>query len=321
LDNCDLSSKTIVVTGANSGIGFEIAKYVLQKGAKRVISACRNVDAATKAAEELKLATGNSNIEVWQLDLSSFASVKTFASKYIHSGLPLHVLYNNAGVGALPKTMTSDGFEQMFQVNLLSTMLLTFLLWPVLEKHEGEPNRVVFTSSGGAYRVTDVPENLLPTPVEALSTTKKFEGQAESLLQYFTSKICLYAISVELAKRGKGKVLITTGDPGLVFNDFASKLPDGTMHTKKTMESMEKIFPGINFRTSEEGARMMLMPGTYPVNKIWHAGYASAPSFRTNKEAILPVLAQDPQFQKKVWEDTVRLLKVKPEEVGTLQVN
>ena len=318
LEEYDLTGQTVVVTGANAGIGYEMAKYLLAKGAK-VIAACRNLDTSNKAIEELKSATGKSDIEVWQLDLVSFASVRAFASRYIKSGLPLHVLYNNAGVN-LPRHITADGFEQSFQVNLLSTMLLTFLLWPILEKHIGEPNRVVFTSSGGAYQIPGVPEFSEPHPIEVLATTKQFEGMPGQGIHYFTSKLSLYAMSVELAKRGKGQVLISTGDPGLVLNDFAARNEKGEVQFKKTADFLRERI-GVEPRTSAEGAKMMLIPGTYPVDKIWHAGHDTAPTFRTGKETVLPLIAQDPSLQKTVFADTVRLIKVTHQEVGGLLLN
>lgn len=318
LEDCNLTGQTVIVTGANAGIGYEMAKYVLAKGAK-VIAACRRVDASNEAIEELKKETGRTDIEVWQLDLASFASVKAFAKRYIESGMPLHVLYNNAGVN-LPRHITSDGFEQSFQVNLLSTMLLTLLLWPVLQKHTGEPNRVVFTSSGGAYQVPNVQEASEPNPIEVLATTKQFEGRPEQSMHYFTSKLALYAISVELAKRGKGQVLISTGDPGLILNDFAARNENGDVLFKKTDKFMRELF-GVEPRSSADGAKMMLMPGTYPVDKIWHDGHDTAPTFRTGKETVLPTIALDPAFQKKVWADTIRLIKVTPGEIGGISLN
>ena len=113
-------------------------------GAK-VILACRNVEAGEKAAESIKKATKNSNVHVMKLDLSSLASVRAFSDNFLSSQSDLHILVNNAGVMACPKSTTNDGYEYQFGVNHLGHFLLTKLLLETIK--QSQPSRIVNVSS------------------------------------------------------------------------------------------------------------------------------------------------------------------------------
>jgi len=128
-----MDGKLCVVTGANVGIGKETAKDFVRRGA-RVIIACRDLKKAEEAKLEIIQETGITNkVEVMHLDLSSFKSVRKFASDLCSKEGKLDVLVNNAGVAFHPKTITEDGQEQVFQVNHLSNFLLTNLLTDLLK--------------------------------------------------------------------------------------------------------------------------------------------------------------------------------------------
>ena len=113
-----LSGKTCIVTGANTGIGFETALDFAQRDA-RVIIACRSIDKANKAAEKIKKLSKNSKIQVEKLDLSDLNSVRKFAQKMNSTLSKLDLLINNAGVMATPYIKTIDGFEMQFGTNHL----------------------------------------------------------------------------------------------------------------------------------------------------------------------------------------------------------
>ncbi|MBC5793206.1 MAG: SDR family NAD(P)-dependent oxidoreductase [Nanohaloarchaea archaeon] len=142
----DLKSKKIIVTGANSGLGFEAAKEFVLKGAT-VIMACRNMEKAEEAAEEIKSEDLEGSLDVLELDLASLKSIESFAEEYRKNHNELHVLCNNAGVMAIPRKETENGFEYQFGVNHLGHFALTSELVELLEKTEGE-TRVVNQSSG-----------------------------------------------------------------------------------------------------------------------------------------------------------------------------
>ncbi|KAK8786950.1 hypothetical protein V5799_023283, partial [Amblyomma americanum] len=139
-----MSGKTVVITGANSGIGKETAKALCRRNA-RVILACRNLDKARVAAEEIAQQTGVRPVFM-QLDLCSLKSVREFAQEVLEREERLDVLINNAGCLAPPKrTETEDGFEVTFQSNHLGHFLLTNLLLGLLKR--SAPSRIVNVGS------------------------------------------------------------------------------------------------------------------------------------------------------------------------------
>ncbi|MGC4087618.1 MAG: SDR family oxidoreductase [Polyangiaceae bacterium] len=140
----DLSSKTYVVTGANSGIGFETAKQLATQGAL-VVLACRRRDDGERAASEIKASAPKARVEVRELDLGSLQSVRDFARGFLSEHSALHGLVNNAGVMNTPKGTTRDGFETQFGVNHLGHFLLTELLTDTLKA--SVPARVVNVAS------------------------------------------------------------------------------------------------------------------------------------------------------------------------------
>jgi NAD(P)-dependent dehydrogenase (short-subunit alcohol dehydrogenase family) len=146
----DLSGRDAVVTGANSGLGFQIARELALHGA-RVVLACRDLTKGEDAAQRIRdgdhgsaARGGDAAIEVARLDLADLASVREFAES--RNGAPLDLLVNNAGVMALPRRTTKDGFEMQLGTNHLGHFALTGLLLPALLKRSGA--RVVTMSSG-----------------------------------------------------------------------------------------------------------------------------------------------------------------------------
>lgn len=148
--------RTIVVTGANCGIGYEIAKHCAIMGAT-VILACRSEERARNAMRrmeeefysEVVTAESSANkfaIEFMQVDLGSFQSVMNFCEEFKKSGRPLNVLFCNAGIGLGPYAKTKDGLEQQLQVNYLSHFLMITKLLSVM-KQSGPDCRILMTSS------------------------------------------------------------------------------------------------------------------------------------------------------------------------------
>jgi len=141
----DLSGKTAIVTGANSGIGFEATRLLAANGAQ-VIMAVRSEDRGEKAAAELRNDLPGTLV-VRPLDLGSLDSVRSFARGFEQDFDRLDYLCNNAGVMAIPRGETEDGFEKQFGVNHLGHFALTGLLLDTLRETPGE-SRVVTQSSG-----------------------------------------------------------------------------------------------------------------------------------------------------------------------------
>lgn len=140
----DLSGKTIIVTGANSGLGFEATKALVAKNAK-VIMSCRSLSKGEEAKKEILSLYPKGNISVYELDLANLSSVHSFATKFKQSETRLDVLLNNAGIMMVPYGLTKDGFEKQIGTNHLGHFALTGLLLDVLKKTDH--SRVVTVSS------------------------------------------------------------------------------------------------------------------------------------------------------------------------------
>ncbi|XP_006619095.1 WW domain-containing oxidoreductase isoform X1 [Apis dorsata] len=140
----DLRGKIAIVTGANTGIGFETARSLALHGCT-VIIACRDLKKGTEAVEKIKQERENILCETLHLDLSSLHSVREAAEKFKQKYRTLHILILNAGVFAIPYQLTKDGYETTFQVNHLSQFYFTLLLeHPIRSCHN---SRVVIVSS------------------------------------------------------------------------------------------------------------------------------------------------------------------------------
>jgi NAD(P)-dependent dehydrogenase (short-subunit alcohol dehydrogenase family) len=148
----DQSGKVAIVTGSNSGIGFETAHHLVRKGAL-VILAVRNIEAGTAAVERIKSEIPNAQCEAMHLDLSSLASVRSFAHAFRQQHQKLDLLINNAGVMVPPYTKTKDGFELQLGVNHLGHFALTGLLLDLILK---TPNSRIVTVSSMAHRYGEI---------------------------------------------------------------------------------------------------------------------------------------------------------------------
>ena len=140
--------KIALITGANSGIGFEAAKALAEKGA-HVIMACRNPQKANEAMDTLRREVPNADITFLQMDLASQSSIKAAVETFKEDHTQLDLLINNAGVMWLPKSDTEDGYEMQFGTNHLGHFTLTGLLLDMLTNTPD--SRIVTVSSLGHY--------------------------------------------------------------------------------------------------------------------------------------------------------------------------
>uniref|UniRef100_UPI00398F629A retinol dehydrogenase 12 n=1 Tax=Pristiophorus japonicus TaxID=55135 RepID=UPI00398F629A len=201
-----LDGKTVIVTGANVGIGKETAKDLARRGA-RVILACRDLDKAKKAAAEIRKESGNKNVLVHKLDLASLQSVHSFADRIQETETCLDILINNAGIMRCPKWKTEDGFEMQFGVNHLGPFLLTNLLLDLLKK--SAPSRIVTVSSlahnSGKIHFDDINLDISYNPA----------------VSYAQSKLANILFTRELAKKLTGTgVTANSLHPGVVLTDL-----------------------------------------------------------------------------------------------------
>ena len=144
----DQSGRVALVTGANSGLGLETAAALAGKGA-HVVLACRDADKAKAAFDAIRARRPDASIEVQALDLASLASIRACADRVLAAHARLDLLLNNAGVMAIPRRTTADGFEMQLGTNHLGHFALTGLL---LERLLAAPAARIVTVSSSAHR-------------------------------------------------------------------------------------------------------------------------------------------------------------------------
>lgn len=153
----DVSEQVVIITGANSGLGFETAAALAERKAK-VILAVRNMEKGSEAAGKIKSLYPGAHVTPMQLDLGDLNSVRAFAADFMHQYESLSILINNAGIMIPPLRLTKDGFESQFGGNHLGHFALTGLLLPKLIS---TPNsRVVTVSSIAAHNAAIDFDNL-----------------------------------------------------------------------------------------------------------------------------------------------------------------
>lgn len=182
----DQTGKVIIVTGANSGIGYEAAKALAGKGAE-VVLACRNLEKGQVALESIREQHPKASVEVMKLDLSSLGKIYWFANQFSIRYNRLHVLINNAGVMNLPYRQTSDGFEMQFGVNHLGHFCLTGKL---LEE-------LILTKEARVVTVSSLLHRRGKIPFDDLHAEKKYSERGA----YSNSKLANLLFTYEFQRR------------------------------------------------------------------------------------------------------------------------
>jgi len=196
------AGKTVIVTGANAGIGFETALAFFEKGA-HVVLACRDLKKAEEATNSINKSGGTGLLEAAALDLADLASVTQFAEQFIKRHRQLHILVNNAGVMIPPASKTKDGFELQFGVNFIGHYALTGRLYPLLQATAGA--RVVTVSSMAYVRGKIDFDNL------------RSERDYDAMREYGQSKLADIMLALELHRRisaHQDGVLSVAAQPG-----------------------------------------------------------------------------------------------------------
>ncbi len=178
--------KVVIITGGNSGIGYEAGLALAGKNAN-VILAVRSVDKGEKAANAIRQHHPQSQVTLMALDLADLKSIRAFAESFLAKYDRLDILINNAGVMALPARKTADGFEMQFGTNHLGHFALTGLLLPALK---ATPNARVVTVSSGAHLAGDIHFN-------DLQWGKKYDSWGA----YAQSKLANLLFTYELQRR------------------------------------------------------------------------------------------------------------------------
>lgn len=270
-----MTDKTVLVTGATSGIGKQTALELAGMGATVCIVA-RNPQKGQAVLEEIKQKTGNQKLELYLADLSSQADVRKLASEFKAKHDRLHVLVNNAGGVYASRRVTADGLEYTFAMNHLAYFLLTNLLLDVLKA--SAPARVINVSSGA--------QGMARMNFDDLQGEKRFNSQGA----YNQSKLANVLFTYALARRLEGSGVTTNVlHPGVVRTNF------GRVDTPLLWRIM---FPLIDpfMLTPEKGAETAVYLASSPeVEGVTGKYYAFKKAIRSN-----PV-SYDQAAQERLW--------------------
>jgi retinol dehydrogenase 12 len=208
----ELSGRTFLVTGANTGIGLATATGLAKRGGK-VFVACRSAEKGRAAVAGISAGTGNHAVVFLPLDLADLGSVRACAEDFLARGEPLHVLINNAGIAGA-RGLTRGGFELAFGINHLGHFALTAAL---LDRLAGSaPARVVTVSSDAHYQAQGID----------FEAVRRRTASRTGLREYAVSKLGNVLFSQELARRAEGRGITTYAlHPGVVASDIWRRVP------------------------------------------------------------------------------------------------
>lgn len=297
----NLNGKVVIVTGANSGLGYYTTLAFARKGAE-VIMAVRNLEKGKSAAKNIKASMNRADLKLMQLDLADLDSVKSFADNFKKEYKKLNILVNNAGLMALPESRTKQGFEMQFGVNHLGHFALTLLLADMLTKTEN--SRIVTVSSLahkiGRINFSDLNWN---------SSYKKWAA-------YGQSKLANLLFTEELQRRlkesGKSSIAVSA-HPGYAATNLQTKgaIMEGSKINKWFNEMANKIFA----QSAEMGALPTLYAAVDPeLNGAEFIGPDRLGGLKGN-----PTIAKvngnklDPEVARKLWEVSEELTGLKLE--------
>lgn len=257
--------KTIIITGANVGLGFEAALKFVALGASKVILAVRDVLKGAAAARQIDHQTQRKGVtEVWKLDMDHYSSVSQFAAR-VSSELPrVDIAILNAGVTYKDYTVGAEGWESTLQVNVMSTALLALLLLPKLRESktsvEDIAHLVIVTSEAHRWiQATDIPNaglqsgNILQSvnaPPADIKTWNGLHQNAKSKL--FAMYVMRSIAALATSPNGEIDVVVSATCPGACRSDLTRNFKGAGFSTAVGL----KIFNLLFNKTTEEGARV-----------------------------------------------------------------
>jgi len=309
--------KSIIITGANSGIGFECAMQMAKIAPnEQIILACRNVQAGNQAIEKIKQKTNHKHLICLPLDLASLQSVRDFQTAF--SKLPnpqIAALINNAGIQVVGETKyTKDGFESTFGTNHLGGFYLTLLLMPFIVKN----GSITFTASGthDPKQKTGMPAPEFTSP-HLFAYPKVTDDKSLSVGQkYYTiSKLCniltVYELQRRLANTG---IRVNAFDPGLVPGTGLAR--NYSRFLKFVSDYILKIL--ILFHRNTNTAKNS---GTRLANLAYSEKYKNAKGkyFEGIKEIKSSEDSYNETYQSDLWKSSVELIGIQQEDT-TIQL-
>ncbi|MCH8346161.1 MAG: SDR family oxidoreductase [Chloroflexi bacterium] len=279
-----MQGKTVLITGANSGIGKETAVALARAGAT-VVFTSRDPQKGEQAAADIRQRSG-ADVTLMPLNLASFTSIRALAQGFLQRYEQLHVLINNAGLILSERTETEQGFETTFGVNHLGHFLLTQLLLDRIKA--SAPARIVNVSSGAHRRVGG------GLDFDDLQATKGYGGWQV----YGRSKLANIYFTRELARRLQGTgVSANALHPGVVATGFAR---DGDAKPPFSwLITLARPF----FRSPEKGAQTSIYLASDPKVEGVTGKY-----FADSKETEPTAIAQDDEAASRLWTASEELI-------------
>lgn len=294
------AGRRVVITGANSGIGFEAALQLALRGAEIILPA-RSQSKADDAAARISRAVPSAQITTAILDLSSLTSVRTFAAWFTaHApGQSIDLLINNAGVMAIPqRELTEDGYERQFATNFLGPFALTALLYPHIRQQLG--SRIV-TVSSSVTKMAKIDFN-------NLQSEHRYKPMDQA---YAQSKLADSIFALELQRRltaSGSKVSATAAHPGYAITNLQTSGPAGVVPL--SFRIMEAILKPFASQDAAHGALPTLYAATSPA--ATPGGYYGPDRMMELKGNPAPAkiapAARDLGLATRLWAETERLV-------------
>jgi NAD(P)-dependent dehydrogenase (short-subunit alcohol dehydrogenase family) len=282
----DLQGKNIIITGANSGIGFEVAKALVMKNA-HVIMGVRNSEKGENAKAEILSYHPQAKIVVKTLDMASLDSVKSFVEEIRLEFSKIHILINNAGVMATPNKLTKDGFELQIGTNHLGHFVLTAKLFPLLRKTDA--SRIVTVSSIASHNGKIY--------FDDMNFVKKYHRWKA----YQQSKLANLMFAIELdekLQKSDFKTISLAAHPGVSDTNLFYNLKPNFI-----LKSLGKILMPLIAQSANLGALPVLFAATSP--DVQRGGFYGPTGWKEHKgfpgEAYIPEQAKNSMDRDRLW--------------------
>ncbi|KAI0035676.1 hypothetical protein K488DRAFT_42762 [Vararia minispora EC-137] len=307
----DLSGRTVVVVGANVGLGLEAAKHFARMEPGKLVVVCRSTQKCDDTAEEIHATTGFSRISGYAVDLSVFASVIEFTEKFERDEKRLDILVYNAGIAMPEYERTVDGYEQCIHVNNLSCMLLSTLLLPrMLETAKASgPNsprpRLVVVASGVHFWYTPSSDILSCERILEKYNDPIYCSQPGVMAtRYYLTKLLNVLFVRELAERlPSAPIIASSVCPGLCKTSLGRNL---RMPLFRSIGW--KMYMGLLARSAEMGSRSIVWTAVAASHREQALHGHFTWNMEVQEESEFSVSKAGFAFQKKIWDETVQAL-------------
>jgi len=297
-DMPDQAGKTVLITGANDGLGYHLTRAFARKNASRVIMACRNLAKAENVQSEITHQDPHSKLDILPLDLGDLQSVKAFSERVIAGYSRLDVLFCNGGIMAVPYGKTKDGLELHMGVNYYGHFAMVGCLMPLIKKTPGA--RVVTTSSSGEKFTT----RNFPNPPSERGYMRWFA--------YGDSKLAVLMLGLMLDEKFKREGIdakALSAHPGLARTHLRTSRLDA--EKDPLMRLQLRVFESISM-PAERGILPLLYAATAPeVQGGEYIGVSGIGEIQGNPKITQGQRkAYDPRLRKQLWELSERVTGV-----------